>query len=351
MPLTRKKLTMTARRPSSLKSRRFHSSFAVVGGLVFASAILTPALMPGAPASATAPASSPVKEIVDHPIRDDGVKGTYYNRSADSLTIKRIADRNGSEISSGFTLKPGERFTFCLGVWAEEVTIYSEKSSVSLIDPDIGTPKSKLNDGKARGHDVGGVNRYTGASGDTSVKREADGNIGITGEQRNTDEWSNFNVFFEDHNPKMKAVTGTFSNNTDKALALRAYKDGRPTSRIERLESGQQHAFILGGVDSSVKVFNPSVSMTNPVGVLTYQCPNRYSVATVTSTFVDTTAWKPVTLTDTNKLKTAGGHAHLDAKDSKTFVERIRESEDPNIRVNDTGEFKVQLFKIGHIKL
>ena len=60
------------------------------------------------------------------------------------------------------------------------------------------------------------------------MKREADGNIGITGEQRNTDEWSNFNVFFEDHNPKMKAVTGTFSNNTDKALALRAWTADQP---------------------------------------------------------------------------------------------------------------------------
>lgn len=346
---------------------------AAIGGLLLAAAVAAPALIAPSPTHAAsappcdafvaapaplgvAPATAPVREIVDSEIGwEGGVKGTFYNRSTTPITINaHKSGEHSNPLVDSFTLQPAEHFTFLMTNKIIFKTSVGD-ASVYYSSKQPGYWNSTIADCEIDHKEVPSQNRKDGDGWkglDVSVKREHNGKLGIKGEdQKSTRNWSNYNLFVDDYNAAVTSIDGNVSNETDTPVAVRAFKDGKPSSGLVHLQPRERHQFSFAGTGNTVKVFNPTVSKSQPVGVLTYDCPNRLSWGKVTSTYIDTSTWTKKTLTSDNNLGVHGGSAHLDGPGTGTYVDRPGENKDPNVRTNSKSSVTIKLYKIGHTKL
>lgn len=327
------------------------ASLSVMAGLMLTAApIAAASATEGAAPSSAVTSSAPVKQFVDRNSKNDGVKGTFTNRT--DAPLKITFDQFSRE--SKFTVQPGEFFTYVQGNdvtyqchAATVIRVENEAgkylSQVRLYDPNFERPASDINFDTKLSHDEGETNRADQAPLDVSVKREADGNRGIHGENGgHTEDWANFDVYVDDFDARYTSFEATVANRTKDVVKVRAFQAGNPAGGMITLQAGATHEFTFSGKNNTVKLYNPAVSQTRPVGELAYQCDTRQSACSVKSTFASASQQKVVTISDELGVN---DKAHLDAKESATYVERS-EPRDPSQRADDTGRLTFELHRI-----
>lgn len=344
--------------PATRKLSIRFGAAAVLSGMVLTAAPLTTAIAtPSAPQAATTATNDekPVAEVVAENTNMDGVKGKFVNRTGSTITAQVESSLRG-EISGKITLAPGKFFTYTTGnkdgtPSNKTVIKYDSRGSshnVVLHDRFSEYPVSDI-DGVTWSHKQGELNRADRAPFDVSVKREADGNSSpaIAGENDDTEDWANMNVFVDDHDATVTSIDGTVKNNTGKNLVVQAFRNDRATSPKMPLKPDAQHRFDFAGTGNTIRVFNPSTSKSKPVQILTYDCPSRLAYGKVTSTYGDVKTMKAKTLVSDKDLTVHGGATHLDdGTVVRTHIDRPAELRDPNLRSNSTSNVVISLFDI-----
>lgn len=269
---------------------------------------------------------------------NDGVKGRFFNRSS---RVEKV----WVDIQNGYgyfiNVGPGEYFSYVIGAETSfEVDTSYGPRRIDLKDPDAGYPTSALfakrwasdpwNEEGKLGHSEGEVNRSDKWPFDISVKREDDGNRGIKGEGKKTEEWANFDIYFDDFDTRYTEATANVVNRTGEILEVAAFHEGRAVGSRVRLDPGAVQAFTLPAVGSTIQVYLNRYARYKPVQILEFGCASRQSPCEVRSTYVDSETKQLRTLSGTLSF---GGESRLDAPGIGTYAYRSGESADPARRV------------------
>lgn len=308
-------------------------------------------------AAGTPSAAAPVAEFIHAKTLRDGVKGWFYNRTAEVLRVEvdLFDGRGGRPVS----VRPGEYFSFLSGEKGA-VAFRGDSSTVwkrvFMADPGIGYARSVIMGRTGGGswttegsinHSEGETNRIDRSPFDLSVKREDDGNRGIAGEGGITKEWANFDVYVDAHDAVWTEATVRVVNRSDEVVDLQAFNRGAAVGSVVTLGRGAAHVFALPSIGSTIEVSLNRHSWRVPVQILDFSGASRQSPCEVRSTYLDTASGRRTTLQGRVPF---GGSARLDAPETGTFAGRDGEVRDPASRPRSL-ELLLELHKVPTVQM